>query len=422
MLKDSVFASLCLLFFTHHAWADAAPHRFAQAALVNEALTNNPELKALEQSVAVAKGEAVTAGKWQNPDLSLTPAYKREPGEGGEPGRDSFKGTFQLEQLIEYPGKRALRKAIAEKEVSAAELAIQGFRYQLRIKVEKIFSQLLLAQELKKLREEQVRDGRTFLRATQERAKSGYASIVETVRAQAELIAAQKALSESDSQYRSYIRELNALLGREPESALGISGRVEDLPTTLPSPDAVDNAVSKNPAVRAKILAVEKAKLGVDSAKLSRNPDVTAGPSVEYSEDEQIFGVTFSLPLPLWDDKSGEIQKATAEALQATAELDALRREISAAALGAFEKLRSAHRELSLFTPEFRTQLHAAMEQAEKSYAATGTTVLIYLDAKRTYFDTLAEYYHSLSTFLDALAELKAAAGLPIEYQPAKSE
>jgi len=396
--------------------------QLTKAELVEEALGNNSELKSLEQSISAAEGEVVIARKWENPELSLTPAWKRLPASGEDSERNTFKGTFELGQLIEYPGKRVLRKSIAEKEVDAAKLALSGFRYQLQTKVEKTFYELILSQEIRKLREEQVRAGETFFQANKERADSGYASDVETVRAQAELITAKKAAGEAESAHKQSTIELNILLGRDASSPLAVSGSVDELPDAIPRSNVIERVLAENPNIRAQMLVVEKFQLATDAAKLSRNPDLTAGPSIEYSDDEQVYGVTLSVPLPLWDDKSGEIQKASAEAIKARAELETLRREVTAAALTASEKLRAAHEQVALFSPAFRKQLKASMEQAEKSYATTGTTVLLYLDAKRTYFDTLAEYYNSLDAVLEAQSELQAAAGAPIEFQTTKNK
>jgi outer membrane protein TolC len=46
------------------------------------------------------------------------------------------------------------------------------------------------------------------------------------------------------------------------------------------------------------------------------------------------------------------------------------------------------------------------------------TTLIIYLDAKRTYFDTLANYYESLGNVAEQRAELQSAVGVPLELKP----
>ena len=56
--------------------------------------------------------------------------------------------------------------------------------------------------------------------------------------------------------------------------------------------------------------------------------------------------------------------------------------------------------------------------QAEQGYAQSATTLLIYLDAKRTYFDTLADYYESLAKVAETRSDLESAVGVPLEIKP----
>ena len=58
------------------------------------------------------------------------------------------------------------------------------------------------------------------------------------------------------------------------------------------------------------------------------------------------------------------------------------------------------------------------MAQAEQGYAQNATTLLIYLDAKRTYFDTLVNYYEALGNLAENRAELESAIGVPLELKP----
>ncbi len=58
------------------------------------------------------------------------------------------------------------------------------------------------------------------------------------------------------------------------------------------------------------------------------------------------------------------------------------------------------------------------MTQAEESYARNAITLLVYLDAKNTYFDTLIDYYESIDAVIASQAELEAAVGVPLELKP----
>jgi outer membrane protein TolC len=80
--------------------------------LVGEALSNNPEMRALAAEVDAARGEVTTATTWQNPELSIEPKLTHTRGQGGRSSNE-FDGAYGFAQTIEFPGKRALRRALA---------------------------------------------------------------------------------------------------------------------------------------------------------------------------------------------------------------------------------------------------------------------------------------------------------------------
>ena len=78
--------------------------------------------------------------------------------------------------------------------------------------------------------------------------------------------------------------------------------------------------------------------------------------------------------------------------------------------------------QLALYSPAFLDKLKAFVSQAEKSYAQNATTLLIYLDAKRTYFDALATYYETLGHVANSRAELESAIGVPLDPENSESQ
>ncbi|HXI73841.1 MAG TPA: TolC family protein [Verrucomicrobiae bacterium] len=381
--------------------------------LVNEALQRNPELRMAEAGLTGAQGEAVTAGAYQNPELSFTPSAKRVSPEG-EPNETFFHGAIGVGQLIEYPGKRAVRKAIAERSVAVSQLALESLRYQIQLQVRKTCYELLALQQIESLRAEQVESARVFAEAVRKRKEGGYASDFEALKAEADFIAARKLSRESQGRIASAKVTLNVLAGRPPAAPIRVAG-VLDGNFSLSGTNFLAFALTNNPALRIQSVENEKAGLGVRAAKLSGRPDFTVGPALELDKEEQVYGLSISLPLPLWNSRKGEIQTANAAQQKALAETERLRREIIRAVSTAEQNLNAADAQLALYTPEFRNRLRTLVEQAEKSYAQNATTLLIYLDARRTYFDSLADYNESLAQAAGARADLESAVGVPLD-------
>src|SRR5262249_44722850 len=153
----------------------------------------------------------------------------------------------------------------------------------------------------------------------------------------------------------------------------------------------------------------------VELERKLRRPDFMVGPSVEYLKDEQTYDLGISLPLPLWDQRKGEIATASAEKERAVAERDRLRQEVLADAGSAYELTAAALESLTLFTPDLRARLNAAIDAASRGYQEGRVTLLAYLEMQRTFFDTQSDYIDAVQSLIDARAALESAAGVSLE-------
>lgn len=378
---------------------------------VRLALEDNPDIRVLAADIASARGEVTTAKTWQNPEVSLAPGFKTIR----DPSTTEFHGDFGLEQTFEWPGKRALRRVVAEKNVAVRQLALAGLRSQLVIQVRRAYFTLLATREVVALREQRLALARSFVDAAKKKFEGGFAPEFEATKAEVEVVGAQKSLCEVQSQQAAARVTLNALMGRKPTEPLTVANALDG---TIKLPDQsalLEQALARNPAVKVQEAEAERTGLSLQAIRKSRLPDFKVGPSVEYTRDEQIVGFGLSLPLPFWDKKKGEIATATAEQEKALAELDRLRREILRDATTASQKLAAAQESLAFYTPALRAKLKATLDAAAQGYSEGRTPLLLYLELQRTYFDTQTDYFAMLQKLFEAQAELESAIGFPLD-------
>jgi cobalt-zinc-cadmium efflux system outer membrane protein len=383
-------------------------------AAIAEALARNPELRVLEADMAAAHGEVVTAKTWQNPELTVAPGVRRIKGEGAE---TEFHGEFSLSQLFLFPGKRALLVAIAERNVELRKLALQALRFQLATAVRKAFYEQLAAQKIAALRKEQLGSAETFQEAATKRVESGYASDFEVAKSQSDVINAKKLLRAAEGQIADARVELKTLMGRDPTAPLQVNGTLEGAAPSYTKTDLLALAMARNPSLRTRSMQSDIAGLNLRKARFGKRPDVAIGPSVEYLPSEQTYGISATISLPIWNTSKGEIESASAEQRKALADIEKLRQEIAGAVTKSTAKLEVARDQLALYSPAYLDKLKALVAQAEKSYAQSATSLLIYLDARRTYFDTLVDYYEALANVAGSRAELESAIGVPLELK-----
>jgi outer membrane protein, heavy metal efflux system len=206
-------------------------------------------------------------------------------------------------------------------------------------------------------------------------------------------------------------------MGRSPSAPLAVSGSLENLAPRGEARDFIGLAMARNPSLHAVSIEAEKTGLNLRLTRMGNLSDFSVGPSVEYFKDEQIFSLSASIALPVWNRKKGEIQTATAEQKRALAEIAQQRLEIAGEVTKAASGLAVARDQLALYQPAFLDKLRAFVRQAEEGYAQSATTLIIYLDAKRTYFDALTNYYEALGRVAESRADLESAIGVPLEMK-----
>ena len=94
--------------------------------LVAEALQKNPEVRFYEAEIAAAQGGRQTAGQLANPELSTELG-----GMSLAQQKEGLVWRASILQVFDFPGRMSLRKAIADRDITLAELGLQQFKSQL---------------------------------------------------------------------------------------------------------------------------------------------------------------------------------------------------------------------------------------------------------------------------------------------------
>ena len=182
--------------------------------------------------------------------------------------------------------------------------------------------------------------------------------------------AAKRELLESEGKVAGARATIKTLLGRSPSGPLAVTGTLENLaPQAVSAGDFVSLAMARNPSLRTLGMQAESAGLNLKATRFGRRPDFAVGPQVEYTKNEQIYGVGVTVALPFVDQKKGENATATAEQQKALAEIEKTRLEITGGVTKSAEALRIAREQLALYTPAFLDKLKAFVAEAEQSYA-----------------------------------------------------
>jgi outer membrane protein, heavy metal efflux system len=391
--------------------------------LVRQALEKNPEVNFYAAGIAAAKGASKAAGTIRNPELSTQAGYKNARDKSGDTLGEGATWSLSINQTLEYPGRVALRKAIAKGDIELAELHLDQFRLTLAAHVRTLAYSILIAQEKSAAAREVVDRFQALSDVLTQRGSAGVTPLLETRIIEANALALRRQAREATLVEETALAELNQLRGQPVTAPLQVSGaQLEFLQPSLPS---LLNAARTN-SFDIRIREAELAQQGfkVSLSKNERHPAIGIGPfySRENAADkEQRGGVEVSVPLPFWDRNAGNIETNKAREQQAQASLLTTEREVERRVAQNAAIFRAKRDEIDKWQIDTLAKLRETAELADRNYRLGAVSISVYAETQKQYLEVLGAVHDTKKDALQAAQELEILTGLKLyrgERQP----
>ena len=385
-------------------------------ALVKQALQRNPELNFFVGEIAAAQGALRTAGTRRNPELSSEFGYKNSRDNSGGTSGDGAIVALSLSQTFEYPGRIALRKAIANHDIALAELHLQQFRLTLAARVRTLAYGISSAQQKSAAAHEVAARFQALSAVLAQRPTAGVTPQLEARIIDANTLAFRRQEREAALAITTAFTELNQLCGRPANAPLKIAaGNVRFSGASLPK---LLSAARAN-AFEIRIRQVEFAQQGIKVAlsKNERFPAFSVGPfySMENAIDrEQRAGLGISLPLPLWDRNLGNIATSKARQQQAEASLAITEREVERRVAQNAAILTAKHTEIDNLEGDELAKFREAAETADRNYQLGALPLTIYVETQKQYLELVSTLTELQKEALQAAQDLEILTGLKL--------
>jgi cobalt-zinc-cadmium efflux system outer membrane protein len=379
------------------------------AALVRQALANNPELKFYAAEIAAAKGTLKTAGTMRNPELNTTAGYKNARDNAGGPSGEGAAWSISVNQTFEYPGRIALRKAIAKGDVNLAELHLQQFRLTLAARVRTLAYSISIAQERSMAAREVADRFQGLSDVLARRPAAGATPLLETRIIDANTLSFQRQELEAALAAKTAAAELNQLCGRPANATLQVSaGELKLVEMSLRGLLDAARANAFDIRIRQRELAQQGFKVAL--ARNERFPAVAVGPyySQENAADkEQQAGIGISLPLPLWDRNAGNIETSKAREEQAQASLLAMQREVERRVTQSAATFDAKREEIANWQVNTVAKFREAAELADRNYRLGAVALPVYVETQKQYLEIVGALQEMKKDALQAAQELE---------------
>ena len=384
-------------------------------ALVAEALEKNPELNFYKAEIEAAKGGRRQAGTFPNPEFSGAAGQKRVS--AGGLSSEGVAWSVSVMQPFEWPGRVSLRKAIANRDIELAQLGYERFKIALANRIRVLAYELFAAQEKAASAKEVAERFRALREVMVQRDPAGLTPLLETRVIEATELNAQRRSSEAALVTQGARLELNQLRGSSPETPLTI------VPTELNfrrPPDqgtVLNQARTNNYEIRSRVVELTQQGFRVSLAKNERYPTISVGPgfSEERAGDrERAVTLGVSIPVPLWNRNSGNIQTAKARQNQAETSLFVTQREIERRVLDASLRYESKLQQMNNWRADAVEHFREAAELADRHYRLGAVPISTYVELQSQYLEAVDGLLDTKKEALAAAAELELLTGLPL--------
>ena len=383
--------------------------------LVQEVIANNPERQFYQRQIETAGAERAAAGRWADPEVVVEFGERRatDPGTGAPLG-DGQTYAVSVVQPIEFGGRIALRRAIAERQIGLAKIGLQQFDATLAARARSLGYGLFAADEKADAARTVAARMRVLARVIVSRDPAGPAPQLEAAALQADAISAERTAASADAEANSILYELNQLRGTPFAARIRIIRPDMSLPD-LPSASVLaSRATANNFELQSLRAQFEQQGLRVDLARKSRIPVVSVGPYYDHARSdirETNYGVRLSTTLPLWNRQAGEVAVEQGRQAQANATLIAAERRIDRDVFDQAAQYEAKRRALGQWDGESARRFAAAAENADRNYRLGAIPLTTYTQMQQAYVDATVAILDTRREALEALLQLRALNG-----------
>jgi cobalt-zinc-cadmium efflux system outer membrane protein len=376
----------------------------------------NLDIIAAKYGLNQAKAEEIIAAAIPNPVFNLNSAEIA----GRYPDHATAAVNVGIDQLIELGGKRRLRMESSKLGTEAAESDLKDTIRIFSNAVRHAFYELLLAQKSVAIARETVSGYKKILQVSKLRFKAGDIARRDLTRIEVEALSSQSDLDKTLANLTKARSALAVLLawpeGIEQFVAENRWPKIERFHYPLDDEETlIRQALFQRPDIRAAQLRIEQANKNLKLAHRLRIPDITVSAAYAHDYgnivvDSAMIGI--SVPLPLFYQHQGEIDKATVELnsteLQVRQVKQKLRTEIvsAVAAWNAATAVVKRYQEGGVLDRIAKVQA-----SVEFSYNHGNTDIVDLIQARRDYKAKMLEYYVTLADRSFAYADLLSALG-----------
>lgn len=389
---------------------------------VSEAVANNLDLAAERLNLPVAEARGITARLRPNPVLTVTGQSLNLLGANYSPSTPlgPNQTNIHTDFPIERGGKRERRVEYAREQKSLAELEVRELMRQVVFAVHSAFVDVQQAKESLQLSRENLQSLEGVVAINEARLKSGDLAEVELERSRLAASQNRTRVEQAQLQLDQAKAQLQLLIGRkQPTPDFDIDGNLRADAPAFDLAQLSELALTRRPdyllSVQSQALSRADLRLQLANGKV----DFVVGSEYTYQRAWGVggssLGLSFSVPLKIYNKNQGEIARAQREIQSAEARAAAVARSIRTEIEKALQQYAVAGRLLESMQRDMLVRARAVRDTTEYSYRRGEASLIEYLDAQRAFNETMESYNTTRANYARSLFLIDAVSGATSE-------
>jgi outer membrane protein TolC len=386
--------------------------------LIAEALQNNPDVRAARKEHEAALQRISPAGALDDPMIEMgilnlplsSFSFSRE---------DMTMKMLGVSQRVPYPGKRALKRDVAQLDSESVAHAYAETVNRVIRNTRVAYYDFAVVTASMRLIDQNRAIVRQLIKVADTRYSVGQANQVDVLRAQTQLSKMSEELLKLEREYNLSAAELGHALGRST-SAGAIQPVLELREEDLDFTKLRDEALERRPQLLALKKITERSERAVELARSDRYPDFDVRFSYGQRDSmpdgtrrSDLVSLTVAMNLPVWRQTKTQPKIAEAVALQdrAASMLEAQFHEMYRMLHQQIAMAGQSLKAVRLYRNELIPQSRLTVEAAMAAYQVGRSDFALLLDNQMSVLNLQLAEVTAIASYNKALAEIDFIAG-----------
>ncbi|NOX18523.1 MAG: TolC family protein [Chlorobi bacterium] len=361
-------------------------------------LKNNPRLKSKHLEINAYQAAALQAGLYPNPGVGVDLENFLGSGDYGAFG--ASENTFFITQDFILGGRLSKAEKLELLNSNLAKWELEKERLSLITEIRKSFTVILSLDRQNKLNKKLLKISRDFITDLERRIKAGKVSPAEASRASLISTSLEIKIQSAEMRLASETANLKALLGVTDLDFSSLEN-ICNLQYDVPEFGELKNLILESPSLAQFKTEMKRVKTAVELEEAKVVPDLSLSLGYrrinETSDNVIVFGA--SIPIPIFDDNRGNIQRAKIREDQTKYNLTGAITLTEARLRTLYNNVKALDVMIEKLGTESLPKAKDALKIINEGNLVGRFTVLDVLDAQRNLFELESQFVNAVAEY-----------------------